>query len=149
MTAPAWLPMVVQPMSAAYTEWTWRVSMYPARIVMAGALALLMSTAVHAESLRDALASAYTNNPNIPAAWLSVKSAAEDIALREAGKRPTIAATLPGRYDWQVSNQGGFQDENPSLTGGLSYRQNLFDNFQTEAQIEQARALADLSAQAL
>jgi len=123
--------------------------MYPARVMMAGALALLMSTVAHAESLRDALASAYTNNPNIASALLSVKSAAEDIALREAGKRPTIAASLTGAYNWEVSNQGGFSDDPLSVTGGLSYRQNLFDNFQTESQIEQARALADLSAQAL
>src|SRR5689334_13545106 len=110
--------------------------MYPARVMMAGALALLMSTVAHGESLRDALASAYQHNPNIASALLSVKSAAEDIALREAGKRPTIAATLTGAYSWSVNNQAGFTDTDPSLTGGLSYRQNLFDNFQTDAQIE-------------
>jgi outer membrane protein len=124
--------------------------MYPARILMAGALALALGTAplaAHGETLSEALASAYTNNPDIASALLSVKSAAEDIALREAGKRPTIAAAIDGTYSWQVTD-GGFSDSN-SLTGGLSYNQRLFDNFQTDAQIEQARALADLSSQAL
>jgi len=124
--------------------------MYPKRILMAGAMAVALGAlpiAAHAETLAQALASAYTNNPNIESALLSVKSAAEDIALREAGKRPTIAANITGDYSWSVAN-GGFQSTN-GLTGGVSYNQNLFDNFQTEAQIEQARALSDLSGQAL
>lgn len=124
--------------------------MFPARVLMAGAVALMFGTApmvAHGETLTEALASAYTNNPNIASALLSVKSAAENIALAEAGKRPTIAASLQGNYSWSVTGNG-FDDSN-DLTGGLSYRQNLFDNFQTEAQIEQARAMTDLSAQAL
>lgn len=124
--------------------------MYPARVLMAGAIALMLGTApmvAHGETLTEALASAYTNNPNIASALLSVKSAAENIALAEAGKRPTIAASLQGTYNWSVTGDG-FDDAN-SMTGGLSYRQNLFDNFQTESEIEQARAMTDLSAQAL
>ncbi len=124
--------------------------MYPMRVLLAGAMAVALGAlpvAARAETLAQALASAYTNNPNIESALLSVKSAAEDIALREAGKRPTIAANITGDYSWDVTN-GGFTDSN-GLTGGLSYNQNLFDNFQTEAQIEQARALSDLSGQAL
>jgi len=117
---------------------------------MAGAVALMLGTApmvAHGESLTEALASAYTNNPNIASALLSVKSAAENIALAEAGKRPTIAASLQGTYNFSITGDG-YNDGN-DLTGGLSYRQNLFDNFQTEADIEQARAMTDLSAQAL
>jgi outer membrane protein len=124
--------------------------MYPMRILMAGAMAVAlgaMPVAAQAETLAQALASAYTNNPNIESALLSVKSAAEDIALREAGKRPTIGANITGDYTWSVT-QGGFQSDT-GLTGGLSYNQTLFDNFKTDAQIEQARALSDLSGQAL
>lgn len=124
--------------------------MYPMRVLMAGAMAVALGAlpvAAQAETLAQALASAYTNNPNIESALLSVKSAAEDIALREAGKRPTIGANITGDYSWSVAN-GGFQSDS-GLTGGLSYNQTLFDNFQTEAQIEQARALSDLSGQAL
>jgi outer membrane protein len=124
--------------------------MYPMRVLMAGAMAVALAglpVAAQAETLAQALASAYTNNPNIESALLSVKSAAEDIALREAGKRPTIAANITGDYSWSVAN-GGFQSTN-GLTGGVSYNQRLFDNFRTDSQIEQARALSDLSGQAL
>jgi outer membrane protein len=117
---------------------------------MAGAMAVALAAlpvAAQAETLAQALASAYTNNPNIESALLSVKSAAEDIALREAGKRPTIGANITGDYTWSVAN-GGFQSDT-GLTGGISYNQTLFDNFKTEAEIEQARAMSDLSGQAL
>ncbi|WP_375452049.1 TolC family outer membrane protein [uncultured Devosia sp.] len=124
--------------------------MYPMRVLLAGALAIALGAlpvAAQAETLAEALASAYTNNPNIESARISVKSAAEDIALRQANKRPTIAANITGSYDWSLAD--GNYSSTDSLTGGLSYNQNLFDNFQTDAQIEQARALADLSGQTL
>ncbi|HTN61819.1 MAG TPA: TolC family protein, partial [Devosia sp.] len=124
--------------------------MYPMRVLMAGAMAVALfgvPAAAQAETLTEALTSAYINNPNIESALLSVKSAAEDIALREAGKRPTIAANISGNYNWAVTN-GGFADTQ-SLTAGVSYNQRLFDNFKTDAQIEQARAFSDMSGQAL
>ncbi len=123
--------------------------MYPMRILMAGAMAVALSalpSAARAETLTQALASAYQNNPNIASALLSVKSAAEDIALRQAGKLPTIGASVEGAFSWAATNSGFTSSD--SLTGGLSYRQTLFNNFKTDAEIEQARALADLSAQA-
>ena len=49
----------------------------------ASAIAVVMAvvpTMAHAESLRAALESAYSNNPNIMSALLSVKATAEDIA---------------------------------------------------------------------
>ena len=125
--------------------------MDPKRILMAGAMAVALAAlpaAAQAETLAEALASAYINNPNIESALLSVKSAAEDIALREAGKRPTIAANITGTYNWSVTGAGGYRSTD-DLTGGFSYNQTLFDNFKTEAQIEQARAMSDLSGQAL
>lgn len=121
------------------------------RIVRAGvvAAALLMSTAaVRAETLFEALTAAYVNNPNIMSALLSVKSAAEDIALRKAGKLPTISMTGTYSAGWGVSSTTGLTTS-MGLTTGLTYQQRLFDNFRTEAQIEQARALAELSKYAL
>jgi outer membrane protein len=120
------------------------------RVLMAGAMAVAlvaMPAATRAETLAQALASAYTNNPKIESALLSVKAAAEDIALSESGKRPTIAANLSGTYSWGVAN--GTVGDSSSLSGGLGYNQRLFDNFKTDAQIEQARALSDMSGQAL
>jgi outer membrane protein len=116
----------------------------------AGALAFMLSMlplAAQAETLREALESAYANNPNIMSALLSVKMSAEDIALRKAGKLPQI--NLEGSVGSSFAVTQGMATTNGDWQLGLSYRQNLFDNFQTESQIEQARAFSELSKYAL
>ncbi len=114
--------------------------------IAAGALSFAAVSA-HAESLRDALSSAYSTNPNIASALLSVKVSAEDIAIRRAGKLPTIGASADYSYGWSVI--GGTTSTSQSTSLGLTYRQTLFDNLQTDAQIEQARALTVVASQAL
>lgn len=116
----------------------------------AGALALVLATvpgAAQAMSLRQALEYAYQNNPNIMSALLSVKSSAENIALAEAGKRPQISLNGTVGGNWTVT--GGTYMTGHSYSLGLDYRQNLFDSFKTESEIEQARALTELSKYAL
>jgi outer membrane protein len=113
---------------------------------MAAALASV-SVPVRAETLTEALASAYTNNPNIASALLSVKSAAENIALAKAGKRPTIGATA--NFQSAFSIVGGTYADTQSASLGVGINQNIFDNFQTDAEIEQARAMTELSEQTL
>jgi len=115
-------------------------------LLRAGAIAIalaLLPAAAQAESLRQALESAYANNPDLMSALLSVKSAAEDIALRKAGKLPTIALNADVGAGFAVT--GGAATTSHSYRLGLSYQQTLFDNFKTESQIEQARALSELS----
>lgn len=113
------------------------------------AVTLLMSTAAtRAETLLEALTAAYVNNPNIMSALLSVKSAAEDIALRKAGKLPTISAGIDYSASWSVGGPNG-STTSQGLSTGLTYQHRLFDNFRTDAQIEQARALSELSKYAL
>jgi outer membrane protein len=120
------------------------------RVMRAGALAFMLSMlplAAQAETLREALESAYANNPSIMSALLSVKMSAEDIALRKAGKLPQI--NLEGSVGSSFAVTQGMATTNGDWQLGLSYRQNLFDNFQTESQIEQARAFSELSKYAL
>jgi outer membrane protein len=100
-----------------------------------------------AETLSQALASAYTNNPNIASALLSVKSAAENIAAAKAGKRPTIGASASLQSAFSIV--GGTYATTQSSSLGVALNQNIFDNFRTDAQIEQARALTELSEQSL
>lgn len=121
-------------------------------VLRAGALALALAIALvpgvaNAESLREALERAYINNPNIMSALLSVKMSAEDIALRKAGKLPQISMT--GSLGGSFAAMGGTFSTGYNYRLGLSYQQNLFDNFRTEAQIEQARAFSELSKYAL
>lgn len=120
------------------------------RALRAGALAiaLVMVPAVaQAETLRQALESAYMNNPDLMSALLSVKSAAEDIALRKAGKLPTIGLNADVGAGFAVTN--GTSSVSHSYSLSLGYQQTLFDNFKTESQIEQARAAAELTSYAL
>jgi outer membrane protein len=114
----------------------------------AGALAIVLSlvpAAAHAETLKQALASAYTNNPDIMSALLSVKSSAEGIALAKSGKLPSIGASGSFGGSWSLPGGGGDITTATSSTLGINYSQTLFDNFKTEAEIEQARALTELS----
>jgi outer membrane protein len=112
-----------------------------ASAVAIGVAALAVSGA-QAQSITQALTIAYDHAPDLQAALLSAKSAAENVALAQANKRPTIGASLSGDYNWSAGTGFGYQDST-SVTAGVSYNQTIFDNFQTEAQIESARAGAE------
>jgi outer membrane protein len=103
----------------------------------------------HAETLREALTSAYTNNPDILSALLNVKATAENIALAKGEKLPTIGASASVSDSYTAGEDVSTIGSN--LTGGvgLSYNQTLFDNFKSDADIEAARALTEASRYAL
>ncbi len=113
--------------------------------LVASALVLVLAAAsvggAQAQSITQALTVAYDHAPDLQAALLSAKSAAENVALAQAGKRPTIGASISGAHNWNLV--GGTVSESNSLTTGLSYNQTVFDNFKTDAQIEAARAGAE------
>ena len=107
-----------------------------------------MPGVAHAESLRQALEAAYSNNPNIMSALLSVKASAEDIARAKSAQLPQIDFT--GTLGTGVSvTKGKATVSDPALKLSLGYQQNLFDNFATDASIEGARALTEVSKYAL
>ncbi len=117
----------------------------------AGALAVAMTMlpfAAHAESLRGALESAYQNNPDIMSALLSVRASAENIALAKSGKLPSIGLSGSIGGSWSLPQGGDFSTA-ISTSVGASYNQTLFDNYKTEAEIEQARASTEVSKYAL
>ena len=116
------------------------------RSVRAGALALVfcsLPALAHAETMREALTSAYVNNPSILSALLNVKSTAENIALAKSAKLPTIGASVSGNnsYTFDGANKLGV----PTVNVGVSYNQTLFDNFKSDADIEAARAITEAS----
>jgi len=119
--------------------------MYRFHSVRAGALALIVSAfpaLAHAETIREALTSAYQNNPTILSALLNVKATAENIALAKSAKLPGVAATAT------VSNSytaGGTFDIEPTATVGVGMSQTIFDNFKSDADIEAARAYTEAS----
>ena len=102
------------------------------RSVRACALALIFCSLPaldHAETLREALTSAYVNNPSILSALLNVKSTAENIALAKSAKLPNIGASISSNSSYTFD--GTAQDLTPSVNVGLSYNQTIFDNYVT------------------
>lgn len=116
------------------------------RSVRAGALALLfcsLPALAHAESMREALTSAYVNNPAILSALLNVKSTAENIAMAKSAKLPTIGAQLSATESYRFD--GSKQNLTPTVNFGLSYNQTIWDNLKSDADIEAARAITEAS----
>jgi outer membrane protein len=74
--------------------------------LVASALVLaLAATAVggaQAQSITQALTIAYDHAPDLQSALLNAKASAENVALANAGKRPTIGASVGGTYAWSV-----------------------------------------------
>lgn len=112
-----------------------------AGILMAGLS--LVAVEARAQSLAQALAAAYTVSPELESALLDIKQAAENIAIGQARQRPTIGASLDGNVSSTLNN--GLFLNSQQLNAGVSLNQTIFDNNRTNAAIEQARALADLS----
>lgn len=108
------------------------------------ALASLAATSVHAETISQALASAYAKNPQIVSAILGAKIQAENIAAAKAGTRPRIGASANITDTWSVT--GGTNVGTTALS--LTYNQVIFDSNATNAQIEAARAGAIAQAEA-
>lgn len=116
------------------------------RRVRAGALAVVfcaLPALAHAETLREALTSAYINNPSILSALLNVKSTAENIALAKSAKLPTVGAQITANESYVFD--GNNKLNIPTVNVGVSYNQTIFDNMKSDADIEAARAITEAS----
>ena len=117
------------------------------KFIRASTIAILLAATAagtaHAQSITQALTAAYDHAPDLQAALLEAKSSAEGIAQAKSRKLPTIGASVSGNQSWSLV--GGQFTTGSQLTTGLSYNQTIFDNFKTEAQIEAARAAAELA----
>jgi outer membrane protein len=114
------------------------------------ALAVLgLSLPAKAESIVSALTSAYEYSPALMSALLSVKSAAETVAQRKAGTRPAVGASVSAGTNFSTVLGTDELNHSESASLNLSVRQTLFDSFLTDSQVEQARALVELSEHAL
>ncbi|RUT34849.1 hypothetical protein EMQ25_02505 [Arsenicitalea aurantiaca] len=102
---------------------------------------------VRAETLPEALAYAYANNPNIASARLSVESSGEDIAIAKSDALPNIS--LGANYTASFSATDDLFSTSQNFTLGLNYSQTIFDNHRTDGQVEQSRAFSELATHAL
>ncbi|MCY0095235.1 TolC family outer membrane protein [Hoeflea sp. J2-29] len=95
---------------------------------------VLAAQPVSAESLYQAMAKAYENNPDLNAARAGLRATDEGVALAKSGYRPTIAAEAVATS----TNTSGFTTNSSSI--GVSINQSLFDGFQTRNNVRAAEA---------
>ena len=111
----------------------------------ASALALVMACptmpAAQAQSITQALTAAYDYAPELQSALLQAKASAENIVQAKSGLLPNIGASVGGSRNTTLTE--GEWSGSVSLNTALTYNQTIFDNFQTDAQVEQARAGAE------
>ena len=101
---------------------------------------LLFQSSVQAETLKEALSTAYLNNPTLQAQRASLRATDETINQAKAGWRPSIVAS--GRYGYRNSNsQQTFStsgDTNPRSLS-IEVRQPVFTGMQTVNGTSEAR----------
>jgi outer membrane protein len=116
-------------------------------VLRASALAVLVACssagAAHAQSITQALTAAYDHAPDLQSALLNAKASAENIVQAKSAALPSISASIGGSAG--SSLVGGNWNPSSSLTTGLSYNQTIYDNNRTAAQVEAARAAAEVA----
>lgn len=90
-----------------------------AGVVALASLTALASTCAHAESLNEALASAYSFNPQLEAARASTRATDEDVAQARAGFLPQITGNLAAEAEHREYGVNGA--ELNSLFPGLDF----------------------------
>ena len=106
-----------------------------ARTALAAAL-MLTGGLVRADTLTDALASAYANNPDITAEQALVRQFDEGVPQALAFGRPGLAVTLSG----QQSGSGGFVDAGRVLQSQLAITQSLYRGGRTRVAVSAAES---------
>lgn len=112
--------------------------------LLAVAVALGSVAPAHAQSIAQALAAAYDHAPDLQAAVLDAKSSAERIVQAKSGLMPNISASVTGGHGTTLSG-GSWSAGATSLSTSLDYGQNIFDSGATAAQVEAARAAAEVA----
>ena len=109
-------------------------------------LAMGLGAAAHAESLADALATAYQNNPTLLAQRATLRATDEGVSQAISGWRPTIQAV--GSAGWQKSPSlidqlsgtgAGAQILHP-LSNRVSVNQPIFRGFRTSNSVKEANS---------
>lgn len=107
---------------------------------------LLFSAAAHADTLEDALAAAYRNNPNLEDARLAVRSARENSTQAYAGYLPQVGVTTTyGIRQGETETMGIFgpatsdYDLEPT-TANVQLQQQLYTGGRRDGQVRVARA---------
>ncbi len=95
----------------------------------------------HAESLRDALISAYQSNPGLDAERARLRATDEDVPRAKSGYRPTITGQASIASEDLTSRPETASDGRTRPTNwGVNVRQPVFDGFRTTNAVSAAEA---------
>lgn len=108
--------------------------------VCALALVVLPMAAAQAQSLRDAMAMAYRDNPTLQAQRALLRSVDETVPQALSGWRPTVSLEAQEGWLRQQGNTSTRRDSRDFRSLTLSVTQNLYDFGKTQADVEQAEA---------
>ena len=110
--------------------------------------ALGLANAAAAQSLPEALAAAYWNNPEINAARAQTRAVDENVPLAKSGFRPRVSGFADVTSQWRhgtvlgaggrVGGQQGDQQVDAAL--GFAVEQDIFRGFRTRNEIREAEA---------
>lgn len=130
-----------------------------AALALSGALSgtiLSMPAAASAQSLKEALALAYNNNPAINAQRAATRAVDETVAIAKSGYRPVITGDADVSKTWSetrspVTPLGGGTTQQTLVAGGfgVTISQTLFDGFQTQNNVRASKAAVMASRETL
>ena len=115
-------------------------------IVFISAMALLVGVnAARAESLREALATAYLYNPTLKAARAQLRATDEEVAQAKSGFRPTITGDLQSSYQDVKSSppRPTVDGDSYPRSAGVTLNQPIFRGFRTINAVRGAEALVE------
>jgi outer membrane protein len=99
-------------------------------------LPLLAAVPVSADTLFEAIASAYATNPEVAAARAQLRQVDEGVPLATVGTRPAV--DLSGSFRQELSDR--FTDDGQVLSGGVALRQSIWEGGRIRANLSAAEA---------
>jgi len=118
-----------------------RLSLLTSAVVLAATLGVAAPSDAWAQSLEDALASAYANNPTLQARRAQLRAVDQGVPLAKSGWRPQVSVS--GETGWQQTSRDlgtGRFDTTTTRPSSVSVNisQPIFTGFRTFAQVDQA-----------
>lgn len=102
----------------------------------------LYPSAAAAETLHQALASAYKYNPRIDAERARLRATDEEVARANSGYRPFVSGSADVTHDWQKTRPPSVGDgSNTSKGYGVGLTQSIFSGFRTVNAVNEAEAV--------
>ncbi|NJM34545.1 MAG: TolC family protein, partial [Rhodomicrobium sp.] len=109
----------------------------------AAAMAVLRADAAGAESLQEAMSSAYLFNPTLKAARAQLRATDEEVPRAKSGYRPTITGEVAQSYDYTDPNVPGSSEDNYPRSYSVTLNQPIFRGFRTVNAVKGAEALVE------